>query len=73
MVKFEVFSGVGEMIFPANDIGDAHFDIIDHIDKVKDPAAVGPTDRHIVFGSSLAILGFAPIDLDSATNEIVEG
>src|SRR5690348_5161586 len=32
---------------------DLHFDIVDHVDEMKDPRAVGPTDRHVRFHTTI--------------------
>ncbi len=54
----DVLGGVGEMILAANDVGDLHFQIVHHIDKMKNGLAVGADDDEIGVGR-LAVSEFA--------------
>ena len=42
-----MFWSVGEVIFTTNDMADFHRDVINDIDKMKNPRAVGTTQCHV--------------------------
>ncbi len=66
--EFEMFGRVGEVIFAANDVGDLHFDVIDDIDEVEDPGAIGSADGHVGMGVRVG-----EIEFDIAADEVVDG
>jgi hypothetical protein len=50
VVQLDVFRRIRKVIFAADDVGDLHLQIIDHIHKVKNPRAIGSADRHVRMG-----------------------
>src|SRR4029450_6738748 len=55
------------MIFPSNNVGNFHLHVVDHIDEMKDPRAIGTTDGHVRVD-----LLVRKIEIDFAANEIVD-
>src|SRR6185295_2434838 len=43
----EMLRSVGEVIFAADNMGDAHFEIIDNVHKMEDRLAIGTEDDEI--------------------------
>ena len=43
----DVLGGVGKMILAADDVGDFHFQVVDHVDEMKHRLAVGADDDEI--------------------------
>src|SRR5262245_1244208 len=54
------------MIFAPDHVGDFHFEIVDHVDEMKNPRAVWTPDRHVGVRG-----GIAEIEIDSSGYEIV--
>ena len=72
LIKLDVLRRVREVILAANDVGDPHVDVIDHVHKMENPAAVRTPDRHVAFELAIATLRLAAIHFDVAAHEIVE-
>ena len=64
----DVFRGVAQMILAANDVGDVHFQIIDHIHKMKYRLAVRPDDDKV----GIALFAIGQLAFNVADHEIVE-
>lgn len=64
-VEIEVARGIGEMIFPPQNVGDLHFDVVDDIDEVEDVGTIGAADGHVGF--------FAVVERGFTPNEIGNG
>jgi hypothetical protein len=61
----EMLLRVGKMVFAANDVGDAHLQIIDDVDEVENGRAILALDDEVGFVRA--------VELDVATNEVVHG
>src|ERR1700736_529508 len=65
--NLDVLRRVGKMILAPNDMGDLHFDVVDHVNEMKDPGAVRPANRHVRMRA-----GVGKIEIDLAADEIVD-
>src|SRR5204863_2072351 len=66
-IKLDMFRCIREMVLAPDDMRDFHFDVVDHIDEVKNPRAVGPADRHIGMGAWIC-----EIKIDSAADDVID-
>ena len=66
--ELEVFRGVHQVVFAADDVGDFHFQVVDDIDEVEDVGAVGAFDDHVWRVGFIAV-----VDGDFAADEVVHG
>src|SRR5205823_3569372 len=66
-IKLDMFRCIREMVLAADDMRDFHLDVVDHIDKVKNPRAVGSADRHIGMGPRIC-----EIEVDFAADDVIE-
>ena len=46
-IELDVLRRIREMILAADDVGDLHLDVVDHIHEVENPRAVRPADGHV--------------------------
>ena len=46
-IKLDVLGRIREMIFAADDVADLHLDVVDHVDEMKNPRAIGTADGHV--------------------------
>ena len=53
LVEFDVFRGVREVVLAADDIGDLHLDVVDDVDEMENPRAVGTADGHVGMGAGV--------------------
>ena len=66
--NLDVLGRIHDMVLSADDVGHAHFNVVDDIDEVKDIAAVGALDDHV------GGIGCIPVvDGDGTADDIVEG
>ena len=64
--NFDVLRCVGEMIFAPDHVGDFHFQIVDHIHKMKNPRTIRPANGHVGVRSRIA-----QIEVDFAAHDVV--
>ena len=67
-VELDVLRCVGQMVFAADDIGDLHFDIVDHIDEVENPRPVRAAHGHVGVSP-----GIREIENDGAADFVMDG
>ncbi len=68
LVEFDVFGSVGEVVLAADDVGHAHFDIVDDVDEVEDPGAIGAANGHVRVGA-----GIGHVEIDLTADEVGDG
>src|SRR5436190_22981375 len=66
-IKLDMFRCIREMVLAPDDMRDFHFDVVDHIDEVKNSRAVGPTDRHIGM-----VAWICEIEIDFAADDVID-
>src|SRR5438046_4731366 len=66
-IKLDMFWCIRKMVLASDDMRDFHFDVVDHIDEVKNPRAVGPADRHIGMGAWIC-----EIKIDFAADDVID-
>src|SRR5205814_2036691 len=66
-IKLDMFRCIREMVLAPDDMQDFHFDVVDHIDEVKNPRTVWPTDRHIGMGAWIC-----EIEIDFAADDVID-
>src|SRR5437773_12254465 len=62
-----MFQCIRELVLAPDYMRDFHFDVVDHIDEMKNPRAVGPTDRHIGMGAWIC-----EIEIDFAADDVID-
>jgi len=62
----DVLRRVGKMIFAADDVGNFHLDVVDHVHEMKNPGAVGSPNRHVRMRARIG-----QIEIDFAADKIV--
>ena len=78
--ELDVLRGVGEVVLAADDVGDAHRDVVDHVDEVEDRLAVGAEEDEVAVLRALDAAAHEVVDhhrgrghlLDVALGEVVE-
>src|SRR5438046_2105829 len=66
-IKLDMFRCIREVVLASDDMRDFHFDVVDYIDEMKNPRAVGPADRHIGMGAWIC-----KIEIDFATDDVID-
>src|SRR5207244_4115269 len=66
-IKLDMFWCIRKMVLAPDDMRDFHFDVVDHIDEVKNPRAVGPAYRHIGMGAWIC-----EIEIDFAADDVID-
>ncbi len=67
LVELDVFRGVRKVVLTANDVGDFHLDVVDHVDEVENPRAIRAADRHVGVGRRVG-----HVKLDAAADEVLD-
>ena len=65
-IKLDVLRCIGKMIFAADNMGNFHLDVVDHVHEMENPRAVGSPDRHIGMRPRIS-----EIEVDLAADNIV--
>ena len=65
--KLDVFRRVRKMIFPSNHVRNFHLHVVNHVDEMKNPRAIGTADGHVRVDFLVR-----KIEIDFAANEIVD-
>ena len=71
VVEFEVLGSVGKMVLAADDVADLHFDVVDDVDEMENPRAVGAADRHVRLHVAQRVDGLGTVDFDVPADEVV--
>ncbi len=69
--KLDVLGRVGKMVLAADDVGDAHLDVVHDVDEVEDPRAIGPADRHVGLQVAEGVDGLGTVHHDVPAHEVV--
>src|SRR6266480_7493760 len=64
--NFNMFGRVGKMVFAADHVRDFHLEVVDDVYEMKNPRAVGTSNRHIRMRT-----GIGEIEIDFAADKIV--
>ena len=66
--QLDVLGRVHDVVFPANDVGHLHLNIVHHVDKVEDVGTVRAADSHV-----RGVGGVPVVDGDVSANQVMEG
>ena len=60
LVEFDMLRGVGEMVLTTDDMGDFHLNVIDDINEMEDPGAIGTAQSDVGMGAGIGEIEFNP-------------
>ena len=66
-VELDVLRRIRKVIFAPDDVGDFHLEVVDHVDEMKNPRAIGPPDRHV-----RVCLGIRQVKIDLSADDIID-
>ena len=59
-----MFGRIGQMVLPSDDVRNSHFQVVDHVDEMKNPGTVGAPNGHVRI--------HAAVKFDAATHQVID-